>query len=165
MGKSFFVGSLVVLSLSLVGLVSVVGLLQSTERVGSSGIVVQPPPLPPPLPPPPPPEPSVEIDVYADAGCTQVLSSVEWGSVQPGGSVKRVIFIKNSGDAGVDLTLSTDNWSPAGAADKMQLFWDYGGGTLAAGVVVEVKLTLSVSSSISGVSSFSFDVVITGSAA
>ena len=152
----------------LVGGVSVVGLLQSTERVGSSGIIVQPPPPPPPPPPPsppsPPPEPDIEIDIFSDGACTQPLSSVAWGEIEAGSSVDRVIYVKNSGDEGVTLSLMTDNWSPNGVDNYMQLSWDYDGNTLGSGVVLEVTLTLAVSPSATGINNFSFDIIITGSA-
>jgi len=151
-----------------VGGVSVVGLLQSTERVGSSGIIVQPPPPPPPPPPPsppsPPPEPSIEIDIFSDGACTQPLSSVTWGEIEAGSSVNRIMYIRNSGDEGVTLSLMTDSWNPSGIESYMQLSWDYDGNTLASGVVLEVTLTLAVSPSATGVDSFSFDIIITGSA-
>ena len=159
-------GSVLLLSLALVGGMSVVGLLQSSERIGSSGIVVQPPPPPPPPAPPspPPPEPKIEIDVFADGGCSQPISSVKWGSVEAGGSVSRGVYVRNSGDYGVVLSLAASNWSPEVAEGYMSLSWDYGGGELGSGAVVRVNLKLSVDAGVSGVSSFSFDVVIVGSA-
>ena len=168
--KSMVLATLAVISIAFVGGMSVVGLLQSNERLNSSGIVTQPPPpLPPPPsspspPPPPPPEPSIEIDVYGDSACTQPISSVEWGSIDAGDSVDKVVYVKNSGDDGVVLSLSTDNWNPAEAADDLTLSWDYDGSSLGPGDVVGVMLTLSVDSSTSGISNFGFDIVITGSA-
>ena len=151
-----------------VGGVSVVGLLQSTERVGSSGIIVQPPPPPPPPPPPnppsPPPEPSIEIDIFGDSACTQPLSSVTWGVIEAGSSKTRDIYVKNNGDDGVSLSLLTENWNPSGASNYLQLSWDYDGGTIAPGEVRQITLVLSVSSSASGIDGFSFDIVIIGSA-
>jgi len=146
-----------------------VGLLQSTERVGSSGIVVQPPPPPPPPPPSsppqsPPPEPDIEIDVYGDAACTQVISSVGWGEIEAGSSKTRVVYVKNNGDDGVSLSLLTENWNPSGASNFLQLSWDYDGSTIVSGEVRQITLTLSVSSSASGIDGFSFDIVIIGSA-
>ncbi len=158
-------GTVLLMSLAFIGGISVVGLLQSSERIGSSGIVVQSPPPPPPSSPsPPPPEPKIEIDVFSDSGCTQSISSIQWGSVQAGGSVSRVVYVKNSGDYGVVLSLGTSNWSPTVAEDYMSLSWDYSGSELSAGAVVRVVIRLSVASNVSGVSSFSFDVVIVGSA-
>lgn len=175
--------TLVMISLAFVAGFSVVGVLQSTERVSSSGIMVQPapPPLPPPSlppsssrssprspppsspPPPPPSEPTIDIDVYNDRACTQLKSSVVWGEIEAGGSVSEVIFIKNEGDGGVVLVLTTENWDPVEAADDMQLSWDYDDSTIEPGAVLEITLTLAVNSSISGIDVFSFDIVIFGS--
>ena len=165
--KSFFLASMILLSVALVGGISVVGLLQSAERIGTAGIVIRPsppPPQPPPPPPPPPPEPAVEIDVYSDSGCTQVLSAVEWGSIEAGDSVNKKAYIKNSGDQSVTLSLTTENWVPAGAADYITLSWNYDGSALGPGAVVEVTLTLTVDSAITGIEDFNFDIVIIGSA-
>jgi len=166
--KSLIVTSLLLMTVIFVGGVSVVGLLQSTERVGSSGIVVQPPPPPlppPPAPPPsPPPEPSIEIDVYGDAACTQVLSSVGWGEIEAGSSKIRVIYVKNNGDDGVSLSLLTENWDPTGASNYLQLSWDYDGGIIVAGEVRQITLVLRVSSAAGGIDGFSFDIVIIGAA-
>ncbi len=165
------IATLAVFALVFIGGFSAVGLLQSTERVSSSGLIVQPPPPPPPPPsrppsPPrsPPPEPSIEIDIYSDSACTQVISNVVWGTIQVGNSHSQTIYVKNSGDDGVILILSTENWSPVGAMSYLQLSWDYDGGTIVSGEVRGIILTLNVASSVSGVDSFNFDIVITGSA-
>ena len=95
--------------------ISVMGILQSSERVGSSGIITRPAPIiPPSLPPPsqPPPEPAVEIDVYMDPECTDKLDHVNWGTIESGGSSKVKLYVKNNGDSDVLLGLFTENWSP-----------------------------------------------------
>lgn len=162
--KQVYVGAILLLSLAMIGSISVIGLLQSTERIGTSGIVTQPPPPSPPPPSPPPPEPTVEIDVYADSELTQLISTIEWGSVEAGGSDSKTVYIKNAGDENVTLSLATENWDPAGAAEYMELSWDYDGNTIEPESVVEVTLTLTVDSSITGIEGFSFDIVIIGSA-
>jgi hypothetical protein len=165
------IAALVVLSLIFIGGFSAIGLLQSTERMSSSGLIVQPPPPPPPPPfsppsPPPysPPEPSIEIDVYSDSACTQMTSSIIWGDIEVGNSASHTIYVKNSGDDGVTLILSTENWSSVNASNYLQFSWDYDGSTLSPGEVREIVMTLSVDSPVSGVDTFSFDIVITGSA-
>jgi len=169
-GKSVYLGVIILLSVALIGGVSVVGVLQSTERVGTSGIVIMPPPLPsppppsPPSPSPPPPEPSIEIDVYSNAGCTHVLTSLEWGSIEAGSSAYNTVYIKNSGDSDVILSLTTDNWTPDEAEDYMDLSWDYDYNLLGAGDVIEVTLELEVNSGIGGIDDFSFDIIVVGSA-
>ena len=153
-----------VLSLALVSGISVVGLLQSSERIGTSGIIVRPDPPPAPPPPAPPPEPEIEIDVYADESCSQSISSIEWGSLEPGNSVNRIVYVKNSGSTDVVLGLLTENWNPAAANEYLNLSWDYDGNALDIDAVLSVTLTLSVDSSVSGVTDFNFDIVIIGSA-
>ena len=151
------------------GSLSVTGLLQSTERVSSSGIVVLPAPPAPIIPggggapPPPPPEPAVEIDVYANQECTQALTTVTWGQIEAGGQATRTVYVRNNGDTSVVLSLNTDNWSPSNAQEHMTLTWNYSGNQVSSGQVVRLDLTLSVSGSCPALPSFDFDIVIVAS--
>ena len=159
--------ALFTVAIAFLGGVSFAGLLQSTESMGTSGILVQTVDLTPPAPSSPtptPPEPEIEIDVYSDVGCTSRLTEVEWGSIEVGDSVERVIYVRNSGDAEVVLSLLTDNWSPAAASDHMAVSWDYDGSTLRSGEVLEVVLSLDVDASIPVLGEFSFEIIIVGSA-
>jgi hypothetical protein len=106
----------------------------------------------------------IEIDVYSDSACTQVISSVVWGEIEVGNSVSQTIYVKNSGDEGVTLLLSTENWSSIDASNYLEFSWDYDGSTISSGEDREIVMTLSVAPSVSGVDTFSFDIVITGSA-
>ena len=45
----------------------------------------------------------------------------------------------------------------------MDLTWDYSGAAIAVDGVVQVTLSLAVSDTIEGITSFSFDIVIAGS--
>ena len=74
------------------------------------------------------------------------------------------MYIHNSGDDGVTLSLMTENWSPAEASSFLQLSWNYNGSVIESGDVRQITLVLSVSSSITGIDSFIFDIVIIGSA-
>jgi len=160
---------LFITTLALIGSLSVIGVLQSAKRISSSGIIIQSlplviPPIPPPNPPPlPPPEPQLAIDVYSDPSCTQILSTIEWGTLEAGGSIEKIIYIRNSGDDGVYLQLTTANWDPVNAEGPIQLFWNYNGDNISPGNIIQVKLTLTISASISGIDNFNFDVVIIGS--
>jgi len=162
--KQLYLLSLLSLYIALVGGISVAGLLQSTERVGTSGIITQPPPPSPSPPSPPPPEPAVKIDIYGDFECTHSLSTIGWGAIRAGGSVQKKVYIKNSGDQPVSLSLSTENWTPAKVAGYMVLSWDYEGIELESGAIVEVTLKLTVDSSIKGIETFGFEIVVIGSA-
>ena len=83
------------------------------------------------------------------------------GVIGPGEAKEVTLYLKNTGNVPVNLTLSTENWSPAVAADYMTLTWDYDGTPVVAGAVRRVIITLSVATNITGVAEFSFDILIT----
>ena len=162
--KTIMAGIIVLTALTTTG-ISVMGLLQSSERLGSSGIIIRATPTPPPSIPlsPPPPEPDVEIDVYKDSNCSTVLTLVEWGEIEAGGTSTADIYVKNNGDSSVVLALSSENWNPDEAEDHISLYWDYDGSSLSPGNDVGITLTLDVDAGCPELDSFSFDIVITGS--
>ena len=107
---------------------------------------------------------TVDVGVYWDSGCSNQVSTIDWGTIEAG-SVKMIpVYIKNEGDMAIDLSLSTANWSPSTASDYISLDWNYAGGTIDPDQVIEATLTLSVSPSIeeAGITTFGFDIVITG---
>lgn len=74
-------------------------------------------------------------------------------------SVDREVYMKNAGDYGVVLSLLTDEWDPVNAAEHMGVSWDYDGGFLEAGAIMEIVLTLTVDASPPVLGGFSFDIV------
>jgi len=101
------------------------------------------------------------LQVYADAECIAVLESIDWGKLEPGGSVSRACYVRLTGNSPSTLGLSTENFVPAGAAQYLDLSWDYGGQVVNPVEVLQVTLTLNVDPSTTGVESFSFDIIIT----
>jgi hypothetical protein len=105
---------------------------------------------------------AIGVGVYSDSGCTTVLSSINWGTINPGASATYTVYVKNSGTIPVTLTMSTGNWNPATASSYITLGWNRQSYVLPAGSSVQALLTLSVSSSVNGITSFTFDITITG---
>jgi len=106
---------------------------------------------------------AIGIGVYWDRSCSSKVSSIDWGTAEVG-SVKTVtVYIRNEGNAAITLSINTTNWSPSTASKYISLSWNYDGQPIDPNQVIQVTLTLSVSSSITGISSFSFDIVMMGS--
>ena len=103
----------------------------------------------------------VGVGVYWNQACTNATSSISWGILDPGSNVNKTIYIRNEGNTAATLSMTTSNWNPTNASSYMTLSWNYGGQTLSVNQVVQVKLTLSVSSSVTGITNFSFDITIT----
>ncbi len=105
---------------------------------------------------------TIGVGVYQDSGCTSNLSSYDWGVLEPGSSKNFTCYIRNELSSVSTLSMSTSNWEPPNASDYLTLSWDYGGQSISVNEIVKVTFTLSVSASIEGITSFSFDITIAG---
>jgi len=107
-----------------------------------------------------------EVGVYWDSGCTDAdeVSYIDWGTLIPG-SVKSIpVYIRNEGQEPMYLILSTEDWEPLNASDRITLEWDYKEQRMNPWEdPLQITLTLSVSRDIEGISSFNFEIHITGS--
>jgi len=107
---------------------------------------------------------TVGVGVYWDSGLTNKVSSIDWGMLEPGSNVTKTVYIRNEGNAAATLSMATSNWNPSNTSNYLTLTWNYSGQTLNVNEAVQVKLTLTASSSIAGITSFSFDITITATA-
>jgi hypothetical protein len=105
---------------------------------------------------------SPTIGTYSDSACTNALSTISWGSVAAGTNTTQTIYVKNTGTGTMTLNLSANSWSPSNANSYITVTWDKTGSTLAAGQSTAATVTLAVSSSITGITSFSNTITITG---
>jgi len=105
---------------------------------------------------------AVGVGVYWDGSCNNEVSSIDWGDLEPGATIDKTIYVKNEESITVVLSMTTDNWNPVSASSYITLSWNRENYVLNSGSVVQAVLTLSVSSSISGITNFSFDMIITG---
>ena len=120
-------------------------LTQHSQSIPTSGMVI-----------------GIGVGVYSDSACTQNLTSISWGTVRPGESVNRTVYVKNTGNAPIILSMAVSGWNPPAANGQITVSWDKEGSSLGAGQSAAATIVLSVSSSISGVTDFSVNVVITG---
>jgi len=107
---------------------------------------------------------AVGVGVYWDSACTNQTSSFGWGVVAPSSTASVTLYVKNNGTVPVTLTASFGNWNPASAASYLTPGWNCTNYVLGNGLVVAAVLTLAVSQSITGVTNFSFDITLTGTA-
>jgi hypothetical protein len=105
---------------------------------------------------------TVNVRAFSDSGCTQVLSTVDWGTLVPGSSANQTIYIKNTGTTMVSLNMTVNAWNPANASSYMTLTWNQEGTVLNVGNFVATVLTLTISSSVSGITNFGCNATITG---
>jgi hypothetical protein len=105
---------------------------------------------------------TVGVEAFWDINCTVRVTEIDWGLVEPGHHVNVTIFLRNEGNAPITLSLHTENWSSSNASNYITLSWDYADQTVDPGTVLKASLTLAVSSNITGVMNFTFDIIIAG---
>ena len=137
-------------SITIAGLfftMAALGVLVSSQTVSNSGVIA-----------------SVNLGVYTDYACTQSLNSISWGALAPSDSVSRTVYVKNTGNMPLTLSVSVTNWSPSSANGPVGLTWDRQNTVLNANQVLSAVFTLTVSSNTNGVTTFSFNIVVSGTA-
>jgi hypothetical protein len=73
------------------------------------------------------------------------------------------VYVKNVGNDPVTLSMNTSAWVPSNASSSISLVWNCTGYVLPLhNAFVACNLTLSVSSSTTGITDFSFNITIAG---
>jgi len=105
----------------------------------------------------------VGVGVYKDANFTLLVTEIDWGVVEAGETKDFSVYIKNESNVPLSLAMRTESWEPANASSFVSLAWDYSEELIPVDSSVPMTFTLSVDSAISGITSFSFTIVIIGS--
>ena len=146
MQKGVLAAILALVTTGLVLTLATSALLSSTQNVPLNGTVS-----------------AVNVGVYSDSACTMNCSSISVGTIRPGNSYIFNMYVKNSGNVPMTLSISTSDWYPSSANGPVQLTWNREDYRLVAGASIKATLTLTVSSSIStGITAFGFNIAITG---
>jgi len=101
------------------------------------------------------------VGVYRDSGCGTEVTTIDWGTLNPGSVNNTVVYVRNEEVGPMRFILSTENWIPSEALNYLNLRWNYPAGMWTdPNDVLQITLTLSVSSRIENISSFSFNILV-----
>jgi hypothetical protein len=146
--KKFGSGTLIAIGItSMLLVVLTAGALTTNQTLSSSGNIS--------------PISSVGVALYSDAGLTTPMTSITWGTLNPGGQTSVTVYIKNTGNIPETLSMVASGWSPANANTYLTCTWNPAQTTIAAGASTSAVITLATGGSAPTVS-FSFNIVITG---
>ena len=102
----------------------------------------------------------VGVGIYWDSACTNQTSSINWGVLDPSSNKTVNVYVRNEGNVAATLSKTTQTWNPSNASSYMSLTWNYANQTLSVNQALQLSLTLVVSSSVTGIDNFSFDITI-----
>ena len=106
---------------------------------------------------------TINVEAYSNPACTLNLTAIDWGNIYPGEPATQTIYVKNTGNAPLTLSMATNTWNPANAQGQLTVAWNKEGATLNPTQSSAADLTLTASPTISNVASFTVNIVITGS--
>jgi len=107
---------------------------------------------------------SLGLSVYGDSDLSEKITTIDWGTLYPGASSTKYIWVVLEGDLPAILSLQTEAWAPSEAGSFLSLSWNYQGGVVQPGGVMYATLVLSVSPNTVNIADFTFNIVITATA-
>lgn len=102
----------------------------------------------------------IGVGVYWDNNCTDSVVEIDWGTVGPGSTVNVTVFVKNEGNQAISLNITAENWSPIETTSYMTFSSNYMSQTINVRETLQVTLSLTTSSNIEEITSFSFDISV-----
>jgi hypothetical protein len=104
---------------------------------------------------------NVSASLYKDIGATTPLSAIDWGKLDPGNSRTVTMYIKNEGTSSLTASFSYGNFTPSTVSQYVTYISDLSSSSLNAGRIRRFSITINVANGVSGIPSFTNDLVIT----
>jgi hypothetical protein len=104
----------------------------------------------------------INLGVFSDAACAFPILRVDWGNVLPGSINPQIIYVLNTGNIPMVLSMTYGDWSPPEAAQVISLLWNASGIVLQPRENVAARLNLQVSPNTGLLQNFTFTMTITG---
>lgn len=105
---------------------------------------------------------AINVLVFWDEACTELCTDVDWGALEPGDMVTKIVYVLNDGNTALTLTIYAENWQPPEAEQYLTFTGIPDVDLIETQAVVRVTFMLSVDSAIENVDSFSFNIVVEG---
>lgn len=100
---------------------------------------------------------AISIGFYWDKNCSDHVTFIDWGHIEPGSTRDIIVFVRNEGNTSATLSMSTSNWIPSESTSFVHLSWNYTGEIIEESRVLPVTLSLSVDANIEEILAISFD--------
>lgn len=136
----FLLAGLIVLTTS-AGIIVTSGILFTQVTVSTTGTIVTD---------------NVNIGVYSDASCQISLGSLSFGSVYPGDTIVKTVYLKNNGNTLSVLSCVFNGWNPSQAVNYIIPSWDGEGANIDVNEVLSVNFTINIKPNVSGFTNFAF---------
>ena len=121
------------------------GVLSINQKIPSAGTIL-----------------TINMKAYSDSACTQQCTQIDFGTLNPGGTSTKTLYLKNTGTTPIVLSLDVDNWNPVDAGVWLSLSWDRENQVLMSDESILATVSLSVDENIEVIEYFDFDIILLG---
>ena len=105
---------------------------------------------------------TVNIGVFSNSDCIENCTEISWGSLFPSNSTSKIVYVKNTGNVPITLSMTANSWVPTNADDYLTLEWDQEGSVLNVGDSVAANIILTAAEFTGDLQNFTVDIVIAG---
>jgi hypothetical protein len=108
---------------------------------------------------------AVGVQFYSDSAGVSATSQINWGTLAPGQTVNATLYMKSTSNVPVTVSMAVGNFNPASGSGYLACTWNYNGAIISPGQqLVPVTFTLAVATTVTGITAFSFDISVVGTA-
>jgi hypothetical protein len=105
---------------------------------------------------------AIGIEVYWEKTAVNIVTTIDWGQLNPSASKTVTVFIKNIQTQPCILSFVTNNFNPVSTSNYVTLTWNYTVTTIInPNDIIPVNFTNAISANVVGINSYSYHVVIT----
>ncbi len=62
---------------------------------------------------------AVGVGVFLDSNCTNPVSFIDFGMVEPGSMNNMTVYVRNEGNVAASISMATENWNLSNASDYL----------------------------------------------
>ena len=100
------------------------------------------------------------LEIYTNPDCTNNCTALNFGKLKPGQVTTQTIYLKNTENTSIILSMNTSQWNPAEAENWLVLSWNREGNIIKSKEVISATFTLDVNAKVEGFSNFNFNVAV-----
>lgn len=102
----------------------------------------------------------IDVEFYRDDACTQKITMIDWGNVEPGKVLTKTFYLKNVGNTSVLLSMNISAFVPPSIKEFMSMSWDMEGLSLYPGESTPVTFSLTLNQLIRGIDEIDYNITI-----
>lgn len=100
------------------------------------------------------------IEAFTNEDFSRANIPIKWRDMSPGERDAKTIYIKNTSNVPVTVSMTVTDWSPASAVGSINIQWNSEGALIQPGAAIPVVITCTISPTTTGLTNYSCNINI-----